>query len=220
MNQIDTVSRQTRFSLVHPMEKAVLLLICLLIIGCWRTPIAGLSVACAALFYVIVAKASIGFYLKLLAAPLLFITMGILPIAFSFDGWLKIAFSEKSLNDAVLTASSAFGGASALYAFILTTPFSQTAWLMKKIRISPLFIDIAVLVYRFIFQLAERKTVIWQAQLLRGGRPGIQMAARTAAHTFTSTMLEMETRQQAAELRGGLDYFAVADWHSFWRNKK
>ncbi|WP_046179759.1 energy-coupling factor transporter transmembrane component T family protein [Domibacillus tundrae] len=220
MNQIDTVSRQTRFSLVHPMEKAALLLICLLIVGCWRTPIAGLFVACAALFYLIVAQASIRFYLTLLTAPLLFITMGIVPIAFSFDGWLKIAFSEKSINDAVLTASAAFGGACALYAFILTTPFSQTAWLMKKSRISPLFIDIAVLVYRFIFQLSERKTVIWQAQLLRGGCPGIQMAAQTAVHTFTSTMLEMETRQQAAELRGGLDYFAVADWSSFWRKKK
>ncbi len=219
MNMIDQIAYFNKFARIHPGEKALICFFLLFTSMVFRAPSAALFVFIATSFYIILARVPLFQYARLLFAPAAFILAGVLPIAFSFDGWLSIQSSEETVQKAVETASAAFAGAAALYAFILTTPFNQVAWLMKKCRIPAVFVEITALVYRFIFQLAEKRTDVTNAQLLRSGTPGIQTAARAAVHIFTSTLFEMDKRQQAAELRGSLDYIPTGEWSSFWRRK-
>ncbi|OMP66737.1 energy-coupling factor transporter transmembrane component T family protein [Domibacillus epiphyticus] len=220
MNIIDRTANISRFARIHPGEKAAICFPLLFLSIIWRDPGMAIFTVIASLFFALLSGVSLFLYIRLLIAPAAFILAGVLPIAFSFNGWLSVSTDDKSIYTALTTACAAFAGAASVYAFILTTPFTQIVWLMKKCKLPSLFVDITFLVYRFIFQLWEKKNEVIQAQMLRSGRPGVQMAARAAVHIFTSTLLEMNERQNAALLRGGLDYIPSAEWKSFWRKKK
>ncbi|OLN21946.1 hypothetical protein BTO30_12145 [Domibacillus antri] len=219
MNVIDRTAYNSRFARIHPAEKAAVCLPLLFLSIIWREPEAAFFTVIAASLFAFLGGVSPFLYIRLLLAPAAFILAGVLPIAFSFAGWLSVYADSYSIDKAVTTACAAFAGAASLYAFILTTPFTQIIWLMKACKLPALFIDILALVYRFIFQLWEKKNEVIIAQTLRSGRPGVQMAARTAVHIFTQTLMEMNERQHAVDMRGGLDYIAAAEWQSFWRKK-
>ncbi|OAH53577.1 MULTISPECIES: CbiQ family ECF transporter T component [Bacillaceae] len=220
MNVLNRAAYNSRFARIHPAEKAAICLPLLFLSLIWREPAATFLVVIMASIFVFLGGVSLILYIRLLLAPAAFILAGVLPIAFSFEGWLSIYANKESIQEAVTTACAAFAGAASLYAFILTTPFTQIIWLMNVCKLPSLFIEIVALVYRFIFQLWEKKSEVIMAQTLRSGRPGIQMAARAAVHIFTSTLMEMNERQHAVDLRGGLDYIPSSEWQSFWRKKK
>jgi cobalt/nickel transport system permease protein len=220
MNALDRAAYSSRFARIHPAEKAAVCLPMLLLSIICREPDAAFFVVIMASMFVFLGGVSLLLYIRLLLAPAVFILAGVLPIAFSFDGWLSVYANKESIQEAVTTACAAFAGAASLYAFILTTPFTQIIWLMNVCKLPSLFIEIVALVYRFTFQLWEKKNEVITAQMLRSGRPGIQMASRAAVHIFTSTLMEINERQHAVDLRGGLDYIPSSEWQSFWRGKK
>jgi cobalt/nickel transport system permease protein len=57
----------------------------------------------------------------------------------------------------------------AIYFLVLTTPFSDLSWLLARLRVPSLFIELASLTYRFIFVLAETAANTYIAQNSRLG---------------------------------------------------
>ncbi len=119
------------------------------------------------------------FYLRVLAIPLGFAVMSVMVIVLTAGGneplwnfpltsWVVISITPESLHKGIMAFCRIIGGMCALFFISLTTPMTDLFGVMKRLRIPDLFIDIAMLIYRFIFIFMDRSTEIYQAQIMRG----------------------------------------------------
>lgn len=130
---------------------------------------------------VVVAKIDIKSYLKLLKIPLYFLIIGVGMnlLSISFDGKdllygfkvfsVHIGISESSIDTSVHILFRAMSCLTCVYFFMLTTPFNQIIFLLKKIHLPDNLIEISMLIYRFIFIFLEEVSDIRQSQELRFG---------------------------------------------------
>lgn len=130
---------------------------------------------------VFLAKIDLKSYLKLVKIPMYFLIMGVLInlINISFDSKgliyslnimsLNIGISNKSIITSVHILFRAIACLTCVYFFILTTPFNQIIFLLKKLHISDTVIELSMLVYRFIFIFLEEVSDIRKSQQLRFG---------------------------------------------------
>lgn len=130
---------------------------------------------------VFLAKIDLKSYLKLVKIPMYFLIMGVLInlINISFDSKgliyslnimsLNIGISNKSIITSVHILFRAIACLTCIYFFILTTPFNQIIFLLKKLHISDTVIELSMLVYRFIFIFLEEVSDIIKSQQLRFG---------------------------------------------------
>lgn len=130
---------------------------------------------------VFLAKIDLKSYLKLVKIPMYFLIMGVLInlINISFDSKgliyslnimsLNIGISNKSIITSVHILFRAIACLTCIYFFILTTPFNQIIFLLKKLHISDTVIELSMLVYRFIFIFLEEVSDIKKSQQLRFG---------------------------------------------------
>ncbi|MCR8745646.1 cobalt ECF transporter T component CbiQ [Romboutsia lituseburensis] len=130
---------------------------------------------------VFLAKIDLKSYLKLVKIPMYFLIMGVLInlINISFDSKgliysfnimsLNIGISNKSIITSIHILFRAIACLTCIYFFILTTPFNQIIFLLKKLHISDTVIELSMLVYRFIFIFLEEVSDIRKSQQLRFG---------------------------------------------------
>ncbi|HDQ08625.1 MAG TPA: cobalt ECF transporter T component CbiQ [Methanoculleus sp.] len=119
-------------------------------------------------------------YARLLSIPLGFAILGVLVILFirtsgevicscSLVGWLTLTVTEGSANEGLLILSRVFAGMCSLFFISLSTPATEIFSLAKKCHAPEFFIDLSMLIYRFIFILIEQAEMIYHAQVMRLG---------------------------------------------------
>jgi len=127
-----------------------------------------------------IAKVSPRLYASLLTIPLVFAGTGAIVILFItgggetlFDlfqiGTLHIRITTESLQLALLVLSRTFAGMCSLYFLALTTPMTSLFAVLKKLRVPQAFIDLSMLIYRYIFVFIGEAIAIHNAQIMRGG---------------------------------------------------
>ncbi|WP_370651247.1 energy-coupling factor ABC transporter permease [Methanocorpusculum sp.] len=138
--------------------------------------IAGVMI-CAAL---IVAKVSPRLYASLLSIPLVFAGTGALVILFITGGGetlvdffrigtFHVQITTESLDLAILVLSRTFAGMCSLYFLTLTTPMTSLFEVFRNLRMPQAFIDLSMLIYRYIFVFIGEAIAIHNAQIMRGG---------------------------------------------------
>jgi cobalt/nickel transport system permease protein len=227
---IDKYAYANRFRAIHPLEKAGLSLSMLCFSLFAREAIVSVSVFLLASFFILLANIPWRYYLKLLCLPLAFILTGLLPILFhvttqapsvagAMGSWpiagLYIYTSEASLEAALQLFLIASGSVSCLYLLILTTPLADILYLLKKLKVSPVFLEILAFSYRFVFILFDTSRTIYQAQASRLGystfRQGIDSLGGLGFSLFVKSMQKATKLHQAIEARGGYGDFSVGD---------
>ncbi|MGL6105619.1 cobalt ECF transporter T component CbiQ [Romboutsia sp.] len=130
---------------------------------------------------VCIAKIDFKNYLKLLKIPIYFLFIGIIAnlINISFDSKpliysinifnMYVGISKESLNTSTYILFRSMSCLTCVYFFVLTTPFNQLLFLLKKIHIPDTVIELTMLVYRFIFIFLEEVSDIRKSQQLRFG---------------------------------------------------
>lgn len=119
-------------------------------------------------------------YFKLMTAPAAFLAVGTVAIAFNItkepmDLWNiqiganYIATSVKSMTYAIELIVVALAAVSCLYFLSLTTPMLDLVQLMKKCKLPWLFIELTILMYRFIFVIGDMAAAIMLSQECRLG---------------------------------------------------
>jgi cobalt/nickel transport system permease protein len=122
-------------------------------------------------------------YLKLILLPFLFLLIGVLTIAVSITakgtvtGWLtNMTISGVTIGvtyDGLVMAGGLFckslGAVSCLYFLSLTTPAVEMVSVMRRLKFPSLFIELADLIYRFIFVMLETADDIYTSQSSRLG---------------------------------------------------
>lgn len=128
-----------------------------------------------------IAKIDLKNYLKLLRIPIYFLVIGVITnlINISFESKSLIysfkvfnfymGVSSESLETSKYILLRSMSCVTCVYFFVLTTPFNQLLYLLKRLKISDTIIEISMLVYRFIFIFLEEVMDIKKSQELRLG---------------------------------------------------
>ena len=131
-------------------------------------------------------KMRISEYLKLLSIPLIFMIMSILAIIISIStektdmltyftvGSTYIGLSKFGLMNALRILSRSIACLTCVYFLMLTTPFNQLIKVFKKLHIPDNVIEIAMLIYRFIFIFLEEVQEIYKSQEMKLGYMGMR----------------------------------------------
>ncbi|MEG1311306.1 MAG: cobalt ECF transporter T component CbiQ [Romboutsia sp.] len=144
----------------------------------------SLSIVC-------IARIDLNTYLKLLKIPMYFLFIGIIinlinisPISkellYSFKFFsVYVGISSQSLNTSLYILFRSMSCLTCVYFFILTTPFNQVMFLLKKFHISDTIIELSMLVYRFIFIFLEEVVDIKKSQELRFGYINLKISYKS-----------------------------------------
>ena len=119
-------------------------------------------------------------YFKLMTAPAVFLLIGTVAIAVNFTtepmdlwnlqiGTHYIATSVYSLTYAIRLIFIALASVSCLYFLSLTTPMLDLVQVMKKCKLPWLFVELTILMYRFIFVIGDMAAAIMLSQDCRLG---------------------------------------------------
>ena len=152
-----------------------------LLVGISSTsPVPSLFIAlCMSFTTIALGKAPLKLYLKLLLAPVGFAVVGILIIAFfSGSGQELLSFKflgyplsvrKDGLELALLVLARSISGMCCLYFLALTTPIIELFALLKASRLPESFIELSMLIYRYIFVFLDMALSIRYAQTVRLG---------------------------------------------------
>jgi cobalt/nickel transport system permease protein len=134
---------------------------------------------CMSLAIVGLGKTPLKLYFKLLLAPMGFAIIGVLIIAFfSGSGPEMLAFEllgyplavrTDGFELAILVLSRSISGMCCLYFLALTTPMIELFAVLKASRLPETFIELSMLIYRYIFVFLEMALSIKYAQTVRLG---------------------------------------------------
>nr|WP_303714241.1 cobalt ECF transporter T component CbiQ [Methanoculleus marisnigri] len=161
----------------------------------------------------ILAKIPARFYARLLLVPVSFAMMSIAvvlfvtgsgPVLFEVPG-LPLAVTADGANLALLLLARVFGGMCSLYFIALTTPMAEVFDILRRLRVPAVFIDLAMLTYRFIFILIEEAGQIYRSQVMRLGygrfRESVQSSGMLAGALFLRTWESGEALVLAMDAR-------------------
>lgn len=152
------------------------------------------------LITVFLAKIDLRFYMKLLTIPLSFGILSVLVIVLITGGngelWsynllstLPLSITIESIQKGSLVFFRVMGGMCALFFISLTTPMTDLFGVMKKTRIPDLFIDLSMIIYRFIFIFMGKAHQVHHAQLMRLGYSKPKEAIHSYSMLFGSIFI-------------------------------
>ncbi|WP_317064522.1 cobalt ECF transporter T component CbiQ [Methanoculleus caldifontis] len=153
------------------------------------------------------------FYARLLLVPVSFAAMSIAVILFITPGGavlfevpgLPLTITAGGASLAALLLARVFGGMCSLYFIALTTPMAEVFDILRKLRVPAVFIDLAMLTYRFIFIFIEEAGQIYRSQVMRLGysrfRESVQSFGMLAGALFLRTWESGESLVLAMDAR-------------------
>ncbi|MGL5328623.1 MAG: cobalt ECF transporter T component CbiQ [Peptostreptococcaceae bacterium] len=128
-----------------------------------------------------VAKIDIDDYIKLLKIPIFFlimsVTMTLINISDNSEimiksfqiGSIYIGVSKASIDTSIHILFRAMSCLTCVYFIMLTIPFSQLLFILKKFHMPSIVLELSMLIYRFIFIFMEEVADIRKSQELRFG---------------------------------------------------
>jgi cobalt/nickel transport system permease protein len=166
-------------------------------------------------------------YLSALAAPLLFTLPAVLLMPFFVAGGEPLlSFSlfshtftatREGVGESLLLFARVLAGSASLFFVIFTTPMAEIFAAMRSLRVPALFVEMSLLIYRFLFVLIDEAERMLRAQKLRlgycSGRRSLDSLALLASNLFVRSYLRAERAFAALETRGyrGTIEFAVPE---------
>lgn len=180
-----------------------------------NSPIAPIFLLIFCSFLIIhVAGISKKFYLTFLAVPLVFALITLIFMSFFFGSGTQIwslgifgwGITAEGLNRGVLVFFKVMGGFAALAFLILTTPANNVFKVFDDLHFPQLFIDLAILIYRYIFLFLDVTDTMYNSQKTRLGYSSytswMRCLGELAGMIFIRTWEQGEVSYRALAARG------------------
>ncbi|WP_094226640.1 cobalt ECF transporter T component CbiQ [Methanolobus psychrotolerans] len=154
------------------------------------SPLVPLTIAlCMSFTTIHFGKVPARFYLHILAVPAGFVLVSVVIIAFFFGDGTKIfsfdvfgyslGVDPQGLNMALLILARTIGGMSCLFFLSLTTPMIELFAVLKKAKFPDSFVEISMMMYRYIFVFLDVAMGIKYAQEVRLGYRNFKTSFRS-----------------------------------------
>ena len=168
--------------------------------------------------------------LRLMAIPAGFVLLGSLSVVLELNpvhpvfslnaGAITFGVSEAGLQQGLLILFRSFSGIAVLYALVLNTSISDMIYVLRKLQVPEVVLDLMVLVYRNIFILSDTAQRIYISQKSRMGHRNLKTSLRSTAQLGGSAFILSGVRAEqlfhSMESRGytGRIYSLPAEWES------
>lgn len=195
---MDVYARRSRLCRENAALKAAGSLGLLILCICSSSPLPPL---CLFIFLSVATVAAGGIrareYISLLGLPAVFLLLSALTLLWDFypqfpqeavvslplfGGWLAVVPTAQSLGMVVL--SRALGAVSCLYFLSLSTPLPELLEVLRRARIPAIVIELAVLIYRYIFLLLATFRDMRDSAASRLGYRGLKRSLRTTGLVY------------------------------------
>lgn len=178
------------------------------------TPYAPVFIAVSMAFTTLfLARIPVKVYIQLLTIPLffslfsgvviLFLTGGGMPVWNLTVYSVSLSATSESVALALLVTSRTLAGMCALFFIALTTPMIEIFSILRSLRLPKEFVDLAMLVYRFIFLLIGEAIAIHNAQVMRHGYTTYRSQLRS--FSMLGAMLFLRSWERGEELMVAMD---------------
>ncbi|GAB6051271.1 cobalt ECF transporter T component CbiQ [Magnetospira thiophila] len=202
---IDTWAHSNRWATWHAGEKLFLALGLLLTV-LLAPPLTTVPLVLILLTWSVVKGAGIPLkvYLAVLALPsgFLLFSAPLLAVGLRLEPSFALTFSPEGLRQGGVLLVRALGAVACLGFLVLTTPVTDLLPLLLRLRVPPIIVELAFLIYRFIFLLVGTLVTGYQAQLSRGGYDRPRLALRSAGQLGGGLFLR--TLERARRLEQGM----------------
>lgn len=213
LSLIDSAAHENRLAGVSALEKMVfaggMLLLALVL-----PPVPGglLIIATSVIATLAVARIPLATYAKVMAVPVVFLLIGVLPllVSLSLGGpWLvHLSVAEGGAEQALTVALRAFAGLSGLIFLALSTPMPQILLTLRRLGMPAVVVEVAALVYRSIWTFVETVGAMRRAQASRLGYRSLRRSYRSLGMLVAAFF--GRSLQRARALENGL---AARNWH-------
>ncbi len=206
---IDQYAQRSRLSAWNPVFKTISALLLLILCVCSHSPWPPLLL-CAVMLVLTVAVGGMEMhdYLSLLALPAVFLLFSGIVLLWDYasvpngvwtvplaQGWLVITAENQEI--ARLVMARAFGAVSCLYFLSLSTPISELISVGRKARIPDIVLELAVLIYRYIFVLLSTCHDMKDAAASRLGFDGMRQSIWTTGKLYGNLLARSFRRAEA-----------------------
>lgn len=231
MHYFDSYPVQSRIRKVHPGFKMGLFVIYTF----WALSahsVLFLLVLLSTILITIVQVSRISFakLLRLMAIPAGFVLLGSLSVVLELNpvqpvfslpaGVVTFGASAAGLQQGMLILLRSFAGIAVLYALVLNTSISDMIYVLRKLKVPEVLLDLMVLVYRNIFILSDTAQSIYISQKSRLGHRNLETSLRSTAHlggsAFVLAGVRAEQLFHSMESRGytGRIHSLPAEWET------
>lgn len=216
---LDRFSYNSPLGQVHPAEKTffaiVNMIICILANSAIVSSLVLILMAGGTIF---MGKVPLRFYLKLLLLPITFLSLGSLSIAvttinptdmvichWSLLGY-PLGITTKNLHTSLVIFIKSLACSSCLFFLILTTSMLDIIDLLRRLRIPELFLELMLLIYRFLFVLWDSGQKTYLAQSARlgysSGKKGLLSMSMLVSGLLLQSLRRSRELTLALEARG------------------
>ena len=130
-------------------------------------------------------------YVKLLTIPFLFIFFDCIAIALeiNYNNIFFISVTKQSFLKSIFVMMRAFASVSILYFFALSTPLCDMIWILQKLHIPKIVIELMYMIYRYIFILIDVQYQLKNASLSRLGYIDFKTSCRTFVNCIANLLI-------------------------------
>ncbi len=225
---IDQIAYCSPLKDMHPVEKMVLAISTLLLVISMDSYLLSVLVL-SLMSYLLLVKARVEgrFFLKIMAIPMGFLLMGCLTVAISLGnhltdyiyclnwGAIQLGVTADSLSQAGHLLVKSLAAVSCLYFLALTTPITQLIYILRRLKMPPVLIDLVTIIYSNIFMLLRTVEEIYVAQLSRGGYRGFMGSMKSLALLCSNLLMKSlkasEDAYNCLVSRGFAGHFRVVE---------
>ena len=152
------------------------------------------------------AKINVKYYISMLLIPVSFLLLSIVAVLFSIGSDkssflyctkvfnLYLGVTEFSIDNATLLFLRAMSSLTCAYFIALTIPINQLIIVFKTIKLPNVFIEMVILVYRFIFIFLEESKEIYVAQEMRFGYVNITNSYKSLSVLISILFIRVMSR--------------------------
>lgn len=213
-NTLDTYAHSNGLKNVNTYFKVLFAIITMLVSLVSTSPVIPFLIFFILTFLIIFeAKIPYKFYLKFLSVPLIFalITFVFMAIFFGISthvlelGIFGLAVTSDGFNLGLLVFARIMGGFSCLAFLALTTPMTEIFSVLEDIKIPQIVIEIAMLMYRYIFVFLDEGINMYHSQETRLGYSSLKKTYKSmgilVSNLFIRTWIKGEQAFIAMESR-------------------
>ncbi len=217
MNTIDRLAHANRLAGRSAGEK-MLFSLGMLVLAVTLPPRPGAVVVLVVVLVALlaVARVPVRDYIRLIAGPVLFMAVSMLPLLFTLSfgrpGLIHIEISPDGPQLALAVTLRALAAVNCLFFLILTTPVPQILGVMHRCRVPAVVTEISLLVYRYTWMFVSIVASIRRAQAARLGYSNLSRSYRSLA-MLTGALLG-QALQRGRALEHGLD---ARNWQGEFR---
>ncbi len=202
-NTLDYYAHSNGFKNANSMLKMIFAIFTMIISLISTSPFVPISIAFLMSFLLIFkAKIPLRFYLKFMSIPVLFgvITFIFMAIFFGvYDPWFKLGLFnlmvyKDGFNIGFLVFSKILGGFSCLGFLALTTPMTEIFFILESMKIPKVVIEIAMMMYRYIFVFLDEARSMYNSQQTRLGYSTLKNSYRSMGMLLSNLFISVWTK--------------------------